>query len=103
MWVGMSLRDAVARAGLFEALLPHLKSGNIMARAAGFYTAEGAPKERENDRIPTRWWGQLRDIDPAAGRAWFKMVLADQIADELLQRARHPELTTHDSRVITHD
>jgi hypothetical protein len=88
----MSLRDAVAWASSFDALLPHLmKPGGIAARASGgFYNLRGEPKERANDRILARWWTQLRDVDPAASRAWFYMALADQIDDELLQRARHP-------------
>jgi hypothetical protein len=87
----MSLRDAVAWASSFDALLPHLKRGRIAARASGgFYNLRGEPKERANDRILARWWTQLRDVDPAASRAWFYMALADQIDDELLQRARHP-------------
>jgi hypothetical protein len=92
MW--MSLWDAITRAGSFDALLPYLQTGRIMARAAGFYTLEGALKERTDARILSRWWTQtqLLGTDLPSGRVYFEMVLADQIEDEMLQRKLHPEL-----------
>jgi len=72
MWAGMSLRDAVAWAGSLDALMPHLKNARIMARGGGgFYTSDGRPMERADDRIPASWWEYAHDIDPATGRAYF--------------------------------
>lgn len=91
LWV--PLQAVVMRAGSFDDVRPRLGRGDIMSRAAGFYTLGGAPRERADNRIPPRWWEwQRRDVDPAAGRASFNMELGDRIADELLQRARYPGL-----------
>jgi hypothetical protein len=84
----MSLRDAVAQAGSFDALLPHLRGENgpprIMARAAGFFTSEGVPKKREDNIIPAWWWDQLRAVDPAANRAWFEMAIMADVSQDIL-------------------
>jgi len=91
------------RAGSFDDVRPRLGRGDIMARAAGFYTLGGAPRERADNRIPPRWWEwQLRDVDPAAGRASFNMELGDRITDELLQRARYPELFRYNAVITDH-
>src|SRR6516162_6665391 len=77
LWV--PLQAGVMRAGSFDDVRPRLGRGDIMARAAGFYTLGGAPRERADNRIPPRWWEwQLRDVDPAAGRASFNMELGDR-------------------------
>ena len=79
MPVWMSLQDAEARAGPFDALRPDLQADGggpprIMARAEGFYTSEGNPWKRApvDGRIPADWWAQLRNVDPAANRATFR-------------------------------
>jgi hypothetical protein len=47
--VWMPLREAVARAGTLEALLPALSDGRIRARAAGFYSGpNGGAVTRHN-------------------------------------------------------
>jgi len=81
----MSLAEAVKRAGSFEALLPYLLDGRILARAAGFQTwPPGSPeisqlyKTRPTPEIPPEMWGEAYDIDPVAGRACFAV---DDIAD----------------------
>ncbi len=66
MW--MPLREAVARAGSIEALLPMLRNGAIKARAAVMYGSYGGVKDNS---VGPSWWGNAQDIDVATGRARF--------------------------------
>jgi len=97
--MGMSLRDAAARAGLFDALRPHLEQARIMARAEGFYTSNGNPWKRApaDGRIPADWWPQLCSVDPAANRATFRLVVFSMVGPGLYDKV---ESFTDDIRAI---
>jgi hypothetical protein len=78
--VWMPFREAMARAGTLEALLPALRDGRIRARAADFYegTVGGAMK-RADRSINLSWWAGAR-VDPASNRAYFAMEYFDMLA-----------------------
>jgi hypothetical protein len=67
----MPLAEALERAGSFEALLPHLREGRILAQHCGLHTwPEGAAESGPGD-IPPDWWPDAR-VDRATGRLIFK-------------------------------
>jgi hypothetical protein len=78
--VWMPLREAVVRAGTFEALLPALSDGRIRARAADFYSGpNGGAVKRPDHGIYPPWWAGAR-IDPASDRGYFAMEFFDMLA-----------------------
>jgi hypothetical protein len=58
--------EALARADSFEALLPHLREGRILARCNGIYLPSGQAASGPRDIRP-EWWAEAR-IDPATAR-----------------------------------
>jgi hypothetical protein len=78
--VWMPFREAVARAGTFEALLPALSDGRIRARAADFYNGpSGGAVNRADHSIYPSWWAEAR-IDAASDRGYFAMEFFDMLA-----------------------
>ena len=69
----MSLQEAVERAGSFEALLPHLRAGGILARADHFRYWDGAPVKLPSRDIDPVLWDAVCSNDPARGRVGFEM------------------------------
>ena len=63
----MPFAEALERAGSFEALLPHLREGSILARCQGIYSWPSGRAESGPRDIPPEWWAKAR-IDPATGR-----------------------------------
>jgi hypothetical protein len=68
----MSFAKAVARAGSLAALLAAARRGDVFARAADFFM-NGRSTRRTDRNIPSAWWADAHDINPAAGRATFVM------------------------------
>jgi hypothetical protein len=63
----MPFAKALARAGSFEALLPHLRGGRILARHKGLFTWPEARWKSGPGNIRPEWWANAR-VDPATGR-----------------------------------
>jgi hypothetical protein len=76
----ISFAAAVSRAGSLETVLAHLRAGDVMAYHAGLYNKDGRPISRKDDHIPVEWWKTARDIDPVAGRAWFRRYIIYDLA-----------------------
>jgi hypothetical protein len=81
----MSLADAIARAGSFAALLPHLASGGISARANRCTVTEtGGTWRRKDDAIRRHWWepnSAPRHIE--GSRCRIKRFITDDLADDI--------------------
>jgi hypothetical protein len=66
----MPLAEGVKRAGSFEALLPYLRDGRILARRDGLYSFPGGRAQGGPGNISPRWWAEAR-YDTATGRVIF--------------------------------
>ena len=84
----ISFAAAVARAGSLEAVLARLRAGDVMACHGGLYNKDRRPIRRKDDHIPVEWWKTARDIDPAAGRVWFRRYIIDDRPARHRNRAR---------------
>jgi hypothetical protein len=65
----MPWREALKRAGSFDALRPHLGEGRILARHQRLYRPDGKVHSEAGDIKPERW-ADARE-DPATGRLIF--------------------------------
>ena len=83
----MSLREAVERAGSFEALLPHLQAGRIVARADHFRYWDGAPVKIPSLDIDPDWWSHVLSVNQALGRVEFEMDIDIMAIGVELERA----------------
>jgi hypothetical protein len=88
----MSFAEAVARAGSFEALRPHLFAGRIIARYSRlcFWPGGEVDNTLPTTDIDPSWWADdvAHDIEPEAGRAQFITDLGNQLARGIeLERA----------------
>ena len=70
----MSFAKAVARAGSLEDLLVRMRDMQVASRAADFFM-NGNSTKRADRNIPHDWWAEdvAHDINPAAGRAVFRL------------------------------
>lgn len=67
-------RQALERAGTFEALRPHLHAGRILARHGGSYYWPSGDAQGGPGNVAPSWWGNARqDLD--SGRVIFTMSL----------------------------
>jgi hypothetical protein len=74
----MPLEEAVVRAGSFETLRPYLREARIFARCTEWRTWPDGGSTKPSDRnIHPTSWNDAHDIDPVAGTAVFRFVLAD--------------------------
>jgi hypothetical protein len=77
--VWMPLREALERAGGFEALQPHLWAGRILARHGGLYDwPKGYGVESKPGNIHRDWWAAAY-VDPDSGRVILTQDLSGMI------------------------
>jgi hypothetical protein len=80
----MPFAEAVARAGTFKALRPHLLAGRIIARYGRlcFWPGGEVDNTLPTTDIDPSWWADdvAHDIKPEAGRAQFITDLGNQLA-----------------------
>ena len=67
----MPFAEALARAGSFEVLLPHLREVRILARHHGLYACPGGEAVSGPGDIDPDFWAEAR-FDPATGRVILK-------------------------------
>jgi hypothetical protein len=70
--------EAVVQAGSIETLVARLREGRAFAWATDWRTWPGGDPVKLDPSIPQAWWAEdtVHDIDPAEGRAVFKLGLA---------------------------
>jgi hypothetical protein len=79
--VWMPWEEALERAGSFEALLPPLREGRILARHQGLCGWPGGTKTDGPGHIPRDWWANAHN-DPATGLVIFKQARGPFYFDE---------------------